>query len=784
MDNIAGTAVSGSLSRLSIRHKIVAISLATSCLVALLFVLTTATTEYRSGRAALAEAMSSAARMAGLNAAAALTFNDREAAGEVLGALRAHRDVVAASILDPAGKIFVGFSREQGDNAVRTVLLREPIQVDGRLLGTVEVRASLERVETAIAWQIAVLAGTTVLTLVIAYSVSAGLQRWITGPVAELVGVVRRVGTAQDYSARAQKTTEDELGVLVDGFNGMVEQIQRRDAELGRLVSELKSARDSAEAASLAKSRFLATMSHEIRTPMNGVLGMANLLGRSELSAKQRQYLETISRSGADLLHVIDEVLDFSKIEADRMTLDVRPFSPRELVEGTLALMAARASDKDVRLANCVEASLPQRVIGDANRLRQILLNLLSNAVKFTAHGNVSVRVRPLRTTESRVTLRFEVQDTGIGISPGALKTIFDPFTQADDSTTRRFGGTGLGLAICKRLVELMGGTIGAESDAGSGSTFHFEVELPLAADPAEQPMQLPADMAALNVLVIDTLADEANAIASQIVAWGPRCTVAIDIGQANTAIERHVTLGRRIDVIVMDTAIDSHSASALYSRLQNQQGGPPTVIGLVPFGDGVTPFARASFVVTSVLATPVMIDDLHETLLIASRIGVHTPIEPVRLVASSGERLHARVLLAEDNEINRVVCTEMLRSLGCEYVAVGNGREAIDYLRTASPLPDAVLMDVQMPEMDGLAATAAIRSLDDYRQRAIPIIALTANAMHGDRETCLDAGMDDYVAKPFEVSDLERVLRHWVGKSSLRSVAPGRLPLDETGTY
>ncbi len=784
MERVAGPAIFGSLSRLSIRHKIVAISLATSCLVALLFVLTTATTEYRSGRAALTEAMSSAARMAGLNAAAALTFNDREAAGEVLGALRAHRDVVAASILDPAGKVFVGFSREQGDSAARTVLLREPIQVDGRLLGTVEVRASLERVESAIAWQIAVLAGTTVLTLVIAYSVSAGMQRWITGPVAELVGVVRRVGTAQDYGARATKTTEDELGVLVDGFNGMVEQIERRDEELGRLVAELKSARDSAEAASLAKSRFLATMSHEIRTPMNGVLGMANLLGRSDLSAKQRQYLETIARSGADLLHVIDEVLDFSKIEADRMTLDVRPFSPRELVEGTLALMAARASDKGVRLANCVEATLPPRVIGDANRLRQVLLNLLSNAVKFTAHGNVSIRVRPLRTTGTKVALRFEVQDTGIGIPPGALKTIFDPFTQADDSTTRRFGGTGLGLAICKRLIELMGGTIGAESDAGSGSTFHFEVELPLAADLLEPQHQLPVDMAALNVLVIDTLADEANAIATQVGAWGPRCTVAIDIGQANTAIERHVALGRRIDVLIVDTAIDSHSASALYSRLQNQQGGPPTVIGLVPFGDGATPFARASFVVTSILATPVMIDDLHETLLIASRIGVHAPPEPVRLAAHSGERLHARVLLAEDNEINRLVCIEMLRTLGCEYVAVGNGREAVDYLRTASPLPDAVLMDVQMPELDGLAATAAIRALDDYRQRAIPIIALTANAMHGDRETCLDAGMDDYVAKPFEVSDLERVLRHWIGKSSLRSVAPGRVRLDETGTY
>jgi two-component system, sensor histidine kinase and response regulator len=784
MDRDAGNAIFGSLSRLSIRHKIVAISLATSCLVALLFVLTTVTTEYRAGRAALTEAMSSAARMAGLNAAAALTFNDREAAGEVLGALRAHRDVVAASILDPSGKVFVGFSREQGDNAVRTVLLREPIEGDGRLLGTVEVRASLERVEAGIVWQVAVLAATTVLTLIVAYSVSASLQRLITGPIAELVGVVRRVGTAGDYRARAKKTTEDELGVLVEGLNGMVEQLERRDEELGRLVSELKSARDSAEAASLAKSRFLATMSHEIRTPMNGVLGMANLLGRSELTAKQRQYLETISRSGADLLHVIDEVLDFSKIEADRMTLDVRPFSPRELVEGTLALMAARASDKDVRLANCVEAVLPARVVGDANRLRQVLLNLLSNAVKFTAHGNVSVRARPLRTTDSRVTLRFEVQDSGIGISPAALRTIFDPFTQADDSTTRRFGGTGLGLAICKRLVELMGGSIGAASEPGSGSTFHFEVELPLAEETAEPPALIPADIAALNVLIIDTVADEANAIASQIGAWGPRCTVAIDIAQANAVIERHVTLGRRIDVMIIDTAIDSHSASALFGRLQNQHGGAPTVIGLVPFGDGVTPFARASFVVTAILATPVMMDDLQETLLIASRIGAHAPPEPVRLAAGAGERLHARVLLAEDNEINRLVCIEMLRTLGCEYVAVDNGREALDYLRTAEPLPDAVLMDVQMPEMDGLAATAAIRSLDDYRQRAIPIIALTANAMHSDRETCLRAGMDDYVAKPFELADLERVLRHWVGKASLRSGTPHRLQLDETGTY
>jgi PAS domain S-box-containing protein len=550
-----------------------------------------------------------------------------------------------------------------------------------------------------------------------------------------------------------------EHGTLV-GYLGVAKDITERKAFEG----ELCGAKTAAEEATRAKSDFLAVMSHEIRTPVNGVIGMTHLLIDSGLDARQRQIAHTINTSAESLLSIINDVLDFSKVEARKLDFEILDFDLATVLEETIELLAPRAQDKNLELVGLIDPTTPRLLRGDPGRLRQVLTNLVANAIKFTQEGEVVVHVSPagFGTTGSR--LRFVVSDTGIGIEPEAQKKLFHAFTQADNSTTRRFGGTGLGLAICRQLVELMGGTIGVTSEPGVGSRFHFEIELQRQAGAVAPAIRAPGGTQGARVLVgVRNQALGAH-VSGVLCQWHLAPVVATTVDAALALLEDATT--PPFALVIADTALDRRDPAALSRRLAGHPVGrtvPCLLLTTVtqPFDADDLRAAGAAAVVIK----PVKQAQLFEA--IATVIGGTGTSAPDASQRADGlddsRRTRLRILLAEDNITNQQVALGHLEKLGCRADVVANGLEAIEAIRRIAY--DVVLMDCMMPEMDGFAATAAIRDLERQpgsvladRPR-LTIIALTANAMIGDRERCLAAGMDDYVSKPVRASDLRRAL-------------------------
>jgi two-component system sensor histidine kinase/response regulator len=582
---------------------------------------------------------------------------------------------------------------------------------------------------------------------------------------AELKDEAIRRQEVQLVTRSGERRTVELTLTFLSGESGLREGhgIARDVTARKQMELELRKARDLALESARQKAEFLANMSHEIRTPMNGVIGMTNLLLDTSLDRQQQDFAETIRNSADALLTVVNDILDFSKIEAGKLTFECLDFDLQDTVEAALDLLAPRADAKGLELGCSLDSGTPTALRGDAMRLRQILTNLVGNALKFTEQGEVMVRVKMLEQNSERATLRFEVADTGIGISKEAQERLFQPFSQADGSTTRRFGGTGLGLAISKQLVELMRGQIGVDSEPGRGSTFWFTVILEKQVDPAPAVARTAAHLANLRVLIVDDNQSNRRILDHQISSWRMQCGTCASGEEAMAALRQKALTGEPYDLAILDMQMPRMDGLTLAREIKADPVLAPTrLVMLSSLGQPLSEVEMASLEISASLLKPVKQSRLFDCLatVIGSAITDSAPVQKERSSSPASRAL--RILLVEDNPINQKVALGQLQRLGFAAEVANNGRLALQALERAPY--DVVLMDCQMPELDGYETTHLIREQEQKtkhtgRRAHIYIIAMTAHAMKGDREKCLAAGMDDYISKPIRTEELGAAL-------------------------
>ena len=711
------------------------------------------------------------AQATAFNVASTIMFYNEKEAKEALDVLQVDPEVLAARLMLPNRQLVAEYKRTQSGS----VTVDQQISVDvvwkNEAVGTLIMDVDLSALRQQMQRQILVAVITALIALVFAGIFAYRFTRIITRPLRLLSELAQSVGEKGNYSMRAEQTGDrDEVGLLTRRFNAMLDRIEVQDGELRKQQElleqrveertyQLRQETERAEAASRAKSEFLAVMSHEIRTPLNGILGMTNMLIDSPLDAKQKRFARVARSSGEDLLTIINDILDFSKIEAGRLELEPRPFQLNGLLEDLAERYAPVAQGKGLELL-CNTPIPPLSVEGDSARLAQVLTNLLSNAIKFTAAGEVMLSL------EHHVSLYFAVRDTGIGITPEQKSKLFNAFTQADTSMNRKYGGTGLGLAISQRLIKLMGGEILIESTFGQGSYFHFSLTLPKAADLRNYP--LVSGFENIRILVVDDNKTNLEILDYWLTSWGAHPVLAESAPQALALMQQAAATEQPFQLLLTDWMMPDMDGGALIEAVQlDSRLTETSIVVLSSAGMAAMPGIAAR---TTYLLKPVRQSELHNLIarilageMVRNHNGVLTPAAPEQLLGENWlPKLKGRILLAEDNLVNQEVAMAMLQRIGLCIKIAGNGLDTTKLIEEESF--DVVLMDCHMPVMDGFEATHTIRAREmSLALPKLPIIALTANAIVGDRENCLAKGMDDYLSKPFTIEQLHKVLAQWL---------------------
>jgi two-component system sensor histidine kinase/response regulator len=739
-------------SNLPLARKLAVILLGTSAFALTLAGIAFTGVEIYTSQQRMTTELSTLAHVLAETSTAALSLDDRKAVAEILNSLGPNSKILSARMIDRQGTVLAKYEAANGRGKAESVRISAPIVLEGEPIGKLELDAQLDTWTTVAAKFLSITLTVLTLSLLAAWLISIRLQRLISQPVLDLASLAGQITASENFSLRVEVKSNDEIGQLLKAFNRMLDQIGRRDEELARhrnhledavaaqtskLVTaneELKLAKEKAESTARLKSEFLANMSHEIRTPMNGISGMLELALDTPLNPEQLEYLTTARSSADSLLVIINDILDFSKIEAGKMRMDEVPFLLREVVGETIRSVALLASKKRLELLCEISPSIGIAYLGDPLRIRQVLLNLLSNALKFTVEGRVTLRV-----TGHGKAIRFEVEDTGIGIAEDKQRSVFESFEQADGSHTRRFGGTGLGLAISRQLVELMGGAMALSSRPGMGSRFWFVLTLEEAEAPSGSRTAIVEQ--ASRVLVLKPSAPAREIMGRIVKGKGMQPTLCGTVAQAEKALQGST---EPYDLLLFDPIVGVEECSRLWD-LQNRQGRLVFLVDSLRL-NGVLAMAKP-FGMQEYLLEPLLEADL---MRLAANVGTAEPSQPEDKLIQT-ENLN--VLLAEDNLVNRCVACGILEKAGHRVTEAANGLEATELYKVGRY--DIILMDVQMPELDGYEATQRIRLWDAAIGKHTPIIALTAHAMSRDREMCLKAGMDDYITKPLNGREL-----------------------------